>query len=250
MRLPRAAIIKIEEAVDKMFDHAKVRFLGPQSVSKRLYVAVRRDLSLPGLFEAAHMSNRGMPDLEVLDSLMRTAGNYLDATRLRAKARVVKEVQSFMRDAVNAGEEVDFGTVLGGKLSDLWGSVTSDVRRIYDTEAQQTRGLGVVDGIARANASQGIEDAVIFFVVVRDGALCDECKRLHLLPDKITPRVYYLSEVQHAYHKKDEDKPCVGGLHPHCRCSMTTLMPGFGFDKGGMVIWKKVGHDEIKRQRD
>ncbi len=249
MRLPRAAIRAIEASVDALYDHAKLRFLGPQSVNKRLYVAFRRDLSLPGLFESAHLSNRGMPDLETLDSLCRTAGNYLDASRLRSKARVIKEVQAFMRDAANAGEPVDVVTVLGGKLSDLWGSVTSDVRRIFDTEAQQTRGLGVIDGIARANAAQGIEDAVIYFVVVRDNSLCDECKRLHLLNDNITPRVYYLSEVQHAYHKKGEDTVCVGGLHPNCRCSMTTLMPGFGFDKGGMVTWKKEGHNELARQR-
>ncbi len=248
-RIPKAVIKKIEALVDQMFDHAKARFLGPQSVPRRLFVSYRRDLSLPGLYEAAHIESRGIPDREVLDTLIRTAGNYLDANRLRAKARVVKEVQSFVRDAENAGEDVDVATVLGGKMSDLWGSVTADVRRIFDTEAQQTRGVGVIDGISRANAAQGIEDPIIFFVVVRDNSLCPECKRLHLLEDEKTPRVYYMSEVQHSYHKKGEDSPCVGGLHPHCRCSMTTLMPGFGFDKAGLVTWKKDGYSEIDHQR-
>jgi hypothetical protein len=44
----------------------------------------------------------------------------------------------------------------------------------------------------------------------------------------------------HGYHKKGEPNPKVGGLHPHCRCTMVTLMPGYGFDAGGMIKFKGV----------
>ncbi len=83
---------------------------------------------------------------------------------------------------------------------------------------------------------------------VRDGVLCEECIRLHLMPDKITPRLWYLSEVDHGYHQHGDDRPSISGEHPNCRCVLTTLVPGFGF-RSGEIIWVKAGHQEIDVQR-
>ncbi|WNM70317.1 hypothetical protein [Myxococcus phage Mx1] len=252
-KLPKTAVKKIETAVDLLFDKAKARLLGPHMVDKRLDITFRRELSLPGLYEAAHQEEKGIPDKEQLESLLRVAENYLDATRLRAKSQVVNAVQAYVQDVAKVKKRGDpapnVHEVLGGELADLWGKVSSQVRRIVDTEAQNVRSVGVLDGVVRANASVGIEDPVVFFVVVRDQHLCDECKKLHLMPDKTTPRLWRLSEVGHDYHKRGEPQPKVAGLHPHCRCSMTTLLPGFGFDASGMVKWVKEGHDELASQR-
>jgi hypothetical protein len=79
-------------------------------------------------------------------------------------------------------------TVLGGQLADVWGKTTNDVKRMIDTEATGARNMGTLEGIIGVNASEGIEDPMVYFVVVRDQHLCDECKRLHLLPDETTPR--------------------------------------------------------------
>lgn len=244
-KLPKSAIAKIDAAIDSLFDKVKLRLLGPRSVDKKLYISFNRDKSLPGLYEAAHVEERGMPDREVLDQLMRTAANYLDSVRHKAKAKTTVAIQQFMHESPDA----DVHTVLGGQLSDLYGSLKADVRRIVDTEAQNVRSVGSLEAIARANASVGIEDPYVFFVVVRDDRLCDECKRLHLMPDGRTPRIWRMSDLGYDYHKKGEDTPKVGGLHPHCRCSMTTLMPGFGFDKSGMTVWKGEKHDEYARQQ-
>jgi len=97
------------------------------------------------------------------------------------------------------------------------------------------RNVGILEGIVKTNAVAGVEDPTVFFVVVRDGVLCGECKRLHMLEDGVTPRVWKLSEVGHGYHKKGEQFPKVGGLHPHCRCVLSTLLPGYGFNEGGFV---------------
>lgn len=247
-KLPKEARKKIEGAVDHLFDKLKVRLLGPRSVSKKLFISFNREKSLPGLYEAAHIEERGIPDQEQLEQLLQIAENYLDAMRLRTKAQTVKSVQAFLGRAAAEGIDTNVHTVLGGELADLYGKLSADVRRIIDTEAQNVRNVGVMDGIVRSNAAVGIEDPLVFFVVVRDEHLCDECKRLHLLKDRRTPRVWRMSQLGHGYHTKGEDHPKVGGLHPHCRCSMTTLLPGFGFDKAGMVVWKGEGHDEYARQ--
>jgi hypothetical protein len=94
-----------------------------------------------------------------------------------------------------------------------------------------------------------IDDPVVYWVIVRDEHVCGECVRLHMLPDGVTPRCWYLSEVGHGYHKKGQDNPKVGGLHPHCRCSMVTLLPGYGFSASGNVAFISLNHDEVARQR-
>jgi hypothetical protein len=78
---------------------------------------------------------------------------------------------------------------------------------------------------------------------------CDECKRIHLMPDKITPRAWKLSEVSAGYHKKGENFPCMSDLHPHGRCTMVTILPGYGFDADGKVTYITHGYDILKEQR-
>lgn len=243
-KLPKAVVDKIGAAVDSLFDKVKLRLLGPRLMPKRLYITYSREKSLPGLYEAAHIEERGIPDKEHLDQLLRTAGNYIDSLRHKAKAKTVVAVQAWMQKP-----GADVHTVLGGELADLYGSLKSEVHRVVDSEAQNVRNVGAMEGIARANASMGIEDPWVFFVVVRDEHLCEECRKLHLMPDGVTPRLWRLSEIGHGYHERGEDHPKVGGLHPHCRCSMSTLMPGFGFDKVGMVVWKGDKHSESDKQR-
>jgi hypothetical protein len=105
-----------------------------------------------------------------------------------------------------------------------------------------------MDAITKINAASGVSDPIVFFVVVRDQTLCPECKRLHLMPDKTTPKVYKLSEVGAGYHTKGDSDPKMGGLHPNCRCCLVTLMPGYGFDSAGMVTYKSPGWSEYDHQ--
>jgi hypothetical protein len=114
-------------------------------------------------------------------------------------------------------------------LDDVMKEMATHVEAIVDTEASNARNVSLMDGIVRINAARGIDDPVVYFVVVRDNVTCDECIKLHLLKDKRTPRVWKLSEVGQGYHKRGDDHPKIGGLHPHCRCTMVTLLPGFGF---------------------
>lgn len=246
----------IETAVDVLFERAKARLLGPSSKrrtkmpGKNLVFSFVPDLTLGALFTAASKEEGvHQPSFDVLAGLMGIAEAYLDAQKEKTKAQVTNTVHSFVRDAASKGEPVDVREALGEQLADIWTKVNADVRKIVETETTIVRNMGVDDAIQRISAMQGIEDPVVFFVVVRDNSLCPECKRLHLRPDGITPRVWKRSEVGAGYHKKGQDNPKVGGLHPHCRCVMSVLTPGFGFDAGGKVIWKGRQHNELEEQR-
>jgi hypothetical protein len=248
--LSLAAIKLIEKAVDELFDKAKGRYLGPAAIDKRIYLGdFSNPKSLPGIYMSAAREEGAVPDKDIIAHLTRNAANYLDAYRSATKAQVVKQVQAFLAEAAAKGVKTDVGTVLGGKLADTWGKVTTDVKRLIDTEASNARNMGALEGIIGVNTSQGIEDPVVYFVVVRDDDLCDECARLHLLENGVTPKLWYLSELKHGYHKKGEDQPALGGEHPHCRCTLVTLMPGYGFDKAGMVKYVAPDHDEMEAQR-
>lgn len=242
----------IGEAVDHLFDRLKARFLGPGAAKvygKQLVFRFPTAYSLTGLFETANRLEGVKPRDEVLRALLRVSGSYLDAQRERTKAQVAQRVQAFLTDAQRAGVKTDVGTVLGGQLAEVFADVKKDVQKIVETETTITRNTGIFDAIGRIAATTGREDPTVFFVVVKDTSLCDECRRLHLLDDGFTPRVWKQSELGGGYHKRGDAHPKVGGLHPHCRCVLTHLLPGYGFDAAGRIMYRGQGWDELAHQR-
>jgi len=249
-RLGPAAVKLIEKSVEVLFEKIRNHVMGDKHpTSKRLYIAYKPELTLKGIFDLAAAEEGVRPDQDVLKTLLKISNSYIDATKERAKAKVVQSVQSFLQDAGNKGVDTNIETVLGGKLYEVMGEATRDLKRIFETESTVVRNTSIMDGIVRTNAAAGVDDPTVFFVTVRDGVRCGECTRLHMLGDKVTPRVWKLSELGSGYHKKGDPTPKVGGLHPHCRCVLTTLMPGYGFDGGGRVQYKSPNYDEYKVQR-
>lgn len=248
--LSPGVIKRIHAAVDKTYDRVLARFLEKQPGDKRIiFTSNKPRITLPALYQAASREEGARPDEDMLAGLKKIAESYVEAQRARTKAQVVKAVQSWLSEAASGKVKTDVSTVLGGELAGVFGKAHDALHQMADTEGSNARNTGTLNGVIRVNAASGIEDPVIYFVVVRDQSLCDECKRVHLMPDGVTPRLWYLSEVKHGYHKKGEDQPSVGGLHPHCRCSLVTLMPGYGFDSGGSITWVEHDHDALKAQR-
>lgn len=246
--IPRAAIKKIYEAVDAVFDRAIARFLNkPLPGDKRL--EFKLSTTLPSLFAAAANEERTEPDKSTLATLLEIAEGFVNSQRHATKAHVVKSVESWLNSANQEGVDTDLETVLGGELGGVFQKATDGMQKIVATESNTAKNVGGLTGITLVNAASGIEDPVVYFVVVRDDSCCDECKRLHLLDDELTPRLWYLSEVGHGYHKKGDSNPKMSGLHPHCRCTLATLLPGFGFE-GGSPTFVSTGHKEIEVQRD
>ena len=251
--LPQGSIKAIHSAIDNLFDRAKVRVLGPQSVDKRLGISAtifNPTFSIPGIFTAASREEYiKSPDEAILKVLLGNVSNYIESYRAATKAKVTHAVDAFLQEAALSGVKTDLETVLGGQLTEVWGQVTRDMKRLIDTECNNSKNTGVLDGIIRVNAAHDIEDPAVYFATVRDSKRCEECTRIHMLEDGITPRLWYLSEVGHSYHKKGEDSPALGGLHPNCRCTIVTVMPGYGFDAAGMITFKGIGFAAIGEQR-
>lgn len=239
-------IALIHMHVDNVFARLKTRFLGPKRGALSIAYQFQPSLSLPGLFTAANQEEgNASPDKDLLRSLLRVAESHIEAQRDTTKANVVRTIDAFCRGK----RTPDTRALLSGQLADVWKKTAESVKKIIDTEGTTVRNAGALDGITKVNASFGIEDPIIYFVVVRDNLLCTECRRLHLMSDGITPRLWRTSEIGHGYHKKGDSFPKIGGTHINCRCSIVTLMPGYGFDGAGMVVFIDPQHDEYAKQR-
>jgi intein/homing endonuclease len=211
--LPASAQKLILEAVEKVYERLKTKFLGYTGGKKLVFSPF---LSLAGLYVAASKQEGMTPRPEGVRSVTSVAETYLDSHKEKTKAKVLSEVQATMAEAQKAQVDTDLETVLEGKLSEIWGSAKKDVQRVLETETTRTRNVAIYDAIDRVGGMLRVDDPTVFFVVVRDGQRCGECTRLHLLDDGITPRVWKMSELGAGYHKKGDDNPKIGGLHPHC----------------------------------
>lgn len=250
-KLSPAATAAIERAVENMFTKAKARFTGkiPPGTPKGLILTLNPSFSINSLFKLAAKTEGVKSNDELFGSITKIATNYLDAAKEKAKAKMLHQVQSFLTDAHNNNIDTDVETVLNGKLTDLWGEITSDVKRIVATESTTTTNMSLMDAITKINAVRGITDPTVAFLCVHDASLCLECKKLHLLSNFKTPRVWKLSECGSGYHKKGDSNPKLAGLHPNERCYLITVMPGFGFNSSGMIEYISPGYDVFKDQR-
>ena len=249
--LTKGVIKVIHESLDNLFSSILHRFLNkpPTKAKQIIFKASSPPVTFIDLFNTASAEERNVPDKGLLDNLLGIVEGYIEIQRQQAKTRVVHAVSSWLKDAYSKGVKTDVETVLGGELAEILGKTTSDMKRIVETESNNIKNTGTLDAIIKINAANGVEDPICYFVVVRDGDLCSECKRLHLMPNGIEPRLWKLSEIKHGYHSKEDDVPSLGGEHPSCRCSLVTMLDSYGFDEKGSITYVGMGHSELKKQR-
>lgn len=219
---------------------------------RRLTVEANPRLSVVSLYEAAVRAGGGIPRLTRLAHLRRVASGYLEAQKEAAVAAVSRVVGGVVGAAdltsrVVLPDQVRKDLIVG--LDTVLQRLRPAVERIVSTEAVAARNFGDLEIVQRQGQQAGVADPATFFVVVRDGQLCGECRRVHLMPDGITPRVWRQSEISGSYHRRGEDRPSAFGMHPNCRCRPRALLPNYGFDERGMLTYVGPGHDELARQR-
>jgi hypothetical protein len=251
MALSQKAIAAIHNAVDDLFNKVKVRYLGAgaddRTGSKKLVITHNPNLTLPVLYADSASDDGAKPKFATAQSLVDVAKGYLDASQAITRAKVVHAVDSYLRNAQLRGVETNASTVLGGQLAELWGTVTTDIKRILEAEATKARNIGALEGIVKVNAVRGIEDPTVAWLGPNDAETCEECKRVYLMPDKVTPKVYKLSQASSGHHHRGENDPKIQGLHPSCRHSLVTILPGYGFENG-KISFISPSHDEYSRQ--
>jgi hypothetical protein len=226
----------IERTVVEVLDDVKTNYL-PRAIARH---SDKRIVFKPGTIK--------LESDAPMQALVDEAVAYLEQQRLIEPHATVGRVAEFLRVAEARRVKTTPETVLGGQRYDIMGTATRQIDAILDRLPKPKR-LSGLEAIKAFNASQGITDPVVFFIAVRDKYLCAECRRLHFLPNRITPRCWFLSELKEGAHKRGDAAPKINGLHDDCRCTIATMMHGWGFDDEGKITFVAFEHDELKSQR-
>jgi len=249
--LTNSGVKSIEKLIKSKFDLLSLRFLGilPTASQQKSIIFKTTRNNLVSLFLQA-LGTRDPNSLEerTLKTMLRIANGYMDGLRDRTAARVVHDIDSYMKNKSLQNAPIDLDEVnamIDGELD----KAGKHMKLIAAAESNKAINTGVALQISKMGKDKK-EDPTVFFVVTHDDVTGPEEYVLHTLPDRVTPRVWKLSEIGSEYHKKGDSNPKFPGLHPNCRCKLTYLAKGFGFDDAGSVKYIDKNHDEFEAQRE
>lgn len=252
--LSEAARKLVEKEIDDIFDRLIISFLGPTAPTKSKSIifsaSYNQTLSLPGIyFGSMEASGKPARSLDTLKSAVRVASNYMESLRSDSKAKILHTIETELANHQKGISEDDFRESVQNSLEDVMLNITRDLKTIVAAESTKAKNIAAMEAISQIGRDIEVDDPTVFFAVIKDKRMCKECKRLHLQEDLIIPRVWKLSEIKHDYHKRGESNPSVHGLHPHCRCFLTILPPGYSFNEDGRLRYVSFDYDEHSSQR-
>jgi hypothetical protein len=260
----------ITDAIKKMTAQFKLHLLGPRKLSPDdlKYIAFSYHSFDPKTtLEAAYLHGNTIHgglsdsiDKTTINQIEDNAHNYIKTLEQKAIAdttRVVGElvhernqkIKQIVDPVARAKQTKEILKQTKKMLKDQRKKIQTAANTIAEHELNNAQSFGAFDGILSVAKKMGIEDPVVFKIPIKDKDLCKHCEDLHLLSDKVTPRVYKLSELRATPGDWKNPEPSIGPVHPHCRCQLTTLMPGYGFSGAGRVTYIAKDHDEYKKQR-
>lgn len=242
----------IDRIVDDMFDRIALQFLGniPKLQYKKLLLfSTKPNLGLANLFvEALNNRTPNIFEQDALKSMLQGSHGYIESLKNKVRSNVTERIDGLAKEAKVKKTRINESDI-NSVLEEEFRKSRSHLKTIVDTESTKVRNIGTAVDIGRVSSSIGDSDPSVYFMVVRDDHTCDECLRLHFMPDQVTPRVYKLSELSHGFHKKGTDTASVQGLHPNCRCTLVYISKGFGFDKNGKIKYESLDYNIHSKQR-
>jgi hypothetical protein len=218
------AVLKEEEWEQVTWDQLKA------STQVELSETERRQIEAAEL--SAYTEFRGLAD-DIQDGL------YRKLSQATGKVVTEAQVRGTIADKVQLGVEVNSScqTVAKELVSDLKEQKRNWVR-VASTEMHSARQRGVAQTI---RAGEGVyKDADgdnSRVAVVPAGDACDDCIRLYT--DGGTPKIFRLSELManegtnYIRPWRQNARPVVPPLHPHCFCRLQYVPDGFGWDDKG-----------------
>lgn len=242
---------QIAQKVEELFDRIAVQLVGnlPRFQNKKtLIFSSERNVGLAHLFvQGLQNQQPNAIEQDALKGLLNSAADYIESLKNKTKANVTERLDGLVREA-KASQRTPTAEEIQAIMDDELNKAKSNLKAIAEAESTKIRNMGTLMDITRVSTSLDDNDPTVFFVVVKDAATCKECLRLHLMPDEVTPRLWKFSELKQGYHKRSENVPSAFGLHPHCRCTLTYLAKGFGFENG-RVKYHSENHDAFEAQR-
>lgn len=142
----------------------------------------------------------------------------------RARGEALRAVQEGVAENIAKRETIsELKTYLFSKIDDRY----RDWKRVAHTEMTSAVQNGIYERI-KAESPKGSEQ-LVFKRPSPDA--CRYCKKLHLLDDGVTPRVFKLSELEQSNigRKAKDWIPVIGPVHPWCQCQLVAVPDGYDF---------------------
>jgi proteasome lid subunit RPN8/RPN11 len=252
--LSSAAKGQIADVVDRMFNSMAVRLVGnlPKfRERKTLTVSATNTDNLASLFVHS-MAGRSPSEIEkdLLKGLLESASGFIDSLKSKTQSNIVEQLDGIAREYRLKGQKIPKNTMFG-IIEEEMSKAKSHFLKIAEAESTKIRNTGKAVNIARMGRDLGQPDPNVFFQVTNGANACKYCIKNHLLEDKITPRVFKMSEVRQSYLSYEDRKNgavSLAGSHPHCSCTLSFLPTGFGFI-AGKISYISQDHDEYKAQK-
>lgn len=250
--LSSASKEQISRLVENLFDKTALRFLGgiPKLQQKRItLIGFEPTVGLANLFVTA-MGNKWLNHVEddVLKGLLGGAFSYIDILKNKTSNNILQRVEGLAREAQISKQKVPENEI-NKVIEEELGKARSGLETIIASESTKGRNIGMAMDITRSAAQVGEKDPVVFFNVIRDSSTCESCIGVCLMEDRITPRLFRMSELSAGYFKRGDRFPSLLGQHPRCRCCPSSMPPGWGFNGKGFITYVGNGHDALKQQR-
>jgi hypothetical protein len=242
----------LENYIQNKFDKISIDFLGilPNFVKDKKIVLSIGNNSLTSLFlQALGTRNPNRVEENTLKSLISIANKYLESIKDKTTAKIISDIDGYVREQSLSDQPISRNK-MGNLIIDGLKESKKQIELTIGAESQKSINVGSALQIKKVAESREIEDPVVYFNVTIDDVTGDEEFKLHLLPDRKTPRVWLLSELKGGYHRRGDKEPKLSGLHPLCRCKLLILLPNWGFDEDGHIKYKGNDWDEFKYQRE
>ena len=239
-----------KEVIGDRFNSLITSFIGivPKKKGKNIVFSTNKNSLVELFFQALDSTNPTKEDKDALKIILGISNDYLESLKNRTSARAIESINAYAINQKNRGAPIS-GKEIKNILSLEMDKAGKHIKLIANAETNKAINVGAAMKISKMAKRHGEEDPTVFFMVTIDDVTGSEEFRLHLLPDKKTPRVWKLSEIQSGYHKKGDNYPKLAGLHPNCRCKLAYLSEGWGFDSEGKVKFIGPDHDEFESQR-
>lgn len=270
----------IEEIIGKTFNSLRFNLLGPDRVSKAFVFSMmgskyNPNTTLSSVYLHANAQNSTDPrsiDKSTINQLLDISEDYIDTLETKSKSDINRIITQHMsdieqkakmlnmspRDVLLSDEGSDIVKTMKADLKDIKEKIDKSVDLLADHQRYNAQNFGAMDGILTAARSIGIDDPTVMKIGVVDEKLSEMCTHLWHTPGNINkPKVYRMSELKggEGNPKKGMWEPTIGLSHINCRHVLVPIMPGFGLDESGSIIYKgkdpETGEpwDEYKKQR-
>jgi hypothetical protein len=250
--LSAKSLKSLENTLKSKFDRLSLRFLGliPRRIEEKHVIFKTSKENLISIFlRSLGTRNPNKLEEQTLKTMLNVANGYMNSLRDKTVAKVVHDVDSYVRNQKSQDKSISINAI-NKMVEKEMDKASNHIKLIANAESNKAGNVGTALQIAKIAEERKEDDPTIFFIVTIDDVTGPEEFVLHLLPDEKTPRVWKLSEIGHEYHKVGDPNPKLPGLHPNCRCKLTYLAPGWGFDASGRITYKGPNWDEFKSQRE